>query len=136
MQSSRILELKIKQAEKYKREHEEFDLDNSILDSFCTVLDVARPMAEELYEHFHADREKLFAIIELFNNELTKEEATIFDKFELTVMVDLVNRFAGDMDLDRLQFLMQFFLDIDAISSKNDAKEDLDDDTYDEKDYD
>jgi hypothetical protein len=117
MQSSRVFELKIKQAEKFKRNNPDFDLPASLNDSFRRIINVPPAMADEIFASFSADYEKLFVLIDLYNNDLDTGAASLLDADEWQLTVELTNRYAADIDLETLQTVMQFFLDINVLNT-------------------
>lgn len=110
MQSSRFFETKIRQARKHGREHAGFNVEQAIADAFAKIFSGPELLARELYEHFCAKPEKLFFIIDLFNNEAAEEEAQSLNKGDWTVLKEMVNRYAGELDIEQLQQIMQLML--------------------------
>jgi hypothetical protein len=111
MQSSRGFELKIKQAHKHKRENADFDLENSIADSFCLCFSGSEPMAREIYDYFYPNFDKMMAVIDLYNGDLNLDEATDWTEEDYATLIELTNRFSGELELHQIQGVMQFFMD-------------------------
>ncbi|MCL2519489.1 MAG: hypothetical protein FWE37_00595 [Spirochaetaceae bacterium] len=112
MHSSRAFELKIKQAEKHQRQNPNFDFEASLNDSFARIINVPRLLADEYFANFNPYYEKLYTLIDLYNNDLTKEDGIALSSDDWQLVIELNNRYASEIDLDVLQAVMQYLLDI------------------------
>ncbi|NIZ46961.1 hypothetical protein PVA44_03190 [Entomospira nematocerorum] len=112
MQASSYFLSKVKQSQKYKREHEDFDLEQSIADYFVKIIGLPEAMGREIYDN-HADSlDRLAYMIDFFHNSLDKTYAKEFSDDHWQEVIELIDRYAKKDEIDYLQEMMQYLLDI------------------------
>jgi hypothetical protein len=112
MQASNYFLSKVKQAQKHKQSHPDFHLEQSIADFFVKIVALPEAMARELYDNHATSNESLALVIDFFHNELELSLANQLSSEQWQEMLELINRYAKKDDIDNLQEIMQYLLDI------------------------
>lgn len=111
MHTAHYFESLINKAEKRQRQDPSFSVEQSIAESFIRVTNLPKAMALELYEQFFQEREKLIFLVDFFNEpEVQQFDQLPFSVEEWRDITDLTNRFADELDLERLESFCQFFI--------------------------
>ncbi|NIZ18540.1 hypothetical protein [Entomospira culicis] len=112
MQASNYFLSKVKQAHKHQREDATFDVEASIADYFVRIVGLPEPMARELYDAHATSPEQLACVIDFFHNELEKSAHEQLSDGQWQEIVEMIDRYAKRHEIDHLQELMQYLLDI------------------------
>ena len=111
MQTSHYFEAQISKAEKKHRQDPSFPLHQSIAESFVRTTNLPKNMAQELYDQFGTDKTKLIKLVDFFNEPEAQDiQDHPFTREEWQELAELSNRFADEIELERLQAIYQFFI--------------------------
>lgn len=111
MHTSHYFESQIAKAEKKHHQDSSFPLEQHIAESFFRAVNLPQAMGLELYDQFFQDRNQLIRLVDFFNEPEVQQFSDLpFSREEWQDISDLTNRFADELDLERLQSLYQFFI--------------------------
>lgn len=111
MQTSHYFESQIAKAEKKYREDSSFPLEQTIAESFLRATNLPKSMAGELFDDFSQNRDKLVSLVDFFNEPAAQNIDDLpFSREELFELSELANRFADELELEKLQDLYRFFM--------------------------